>query len=80
MTDIRTIFKSVSKVRHEVNVQRDSIILTENMHKNSEVKKAKRKAAIASAAAAKAKRNLPFAGDIPLNDIILPPGTSWTHN
>ena len=49
------------------------------MHKSSEVKKAKRKAAIASAVAVKAKRNLPFAGDIPVNNIILPPGTSWTH-
>ena len=57
--------------------ERDNIILTENLRVASATKQAKRKESLAKARTAINIRNLPFAGDIPLNDIILPPGVMF---
>ena len=74
MSQIYNFLKHVSPEIHGVNVMRDNIILTENLRVASATKQAKRKESLAKARTAINIRNLPFAGDIPLNDIILPPG------
>ena len=76
MSQIYNFLKHVSPEIHGVNVMRDldNIILTENLRVASATKQAKRKESLAKARTAINIRNLPFAGDIPLNDIILPLG------
>jgi hypothetical protein len=78
--DIRTIFKPVNDARHKNNMERENLILQERLDREKLAKEVRRQKVIAKATAIKAIRNLPLAGEEPINNIILPPGNAISTN